>query len=197
MPLTSSLFPLITTSKAMAPHSSTLAWKIPWTEEPGRLQSMGSRRVGPDWSTSLSLFTFLLGEGNGNPLQCSCPENPRGRGAWWAAVYEVAQSWTRLKRLGSSSSSFFSLSLNLFCRNIYLHYFLDSTRKWRHTVFVLVWPIPLSIISHGPSMLLRMAELHFLMAKWNSWAYEYIPNLLHPSLCWSAFELLPYLGYCK
>jgi len=46
--------------KAMAPHSSTLAWKIPWTEEPGRLQSMGSLRVGHDWATSLSLFTFLL-----------------------------------------------------------------------------------------------------------------------------------------
>ena len=42
----------------MAPHSSTLAWKIPWTEEPGGLQSMGSRRVGHDWVTSLSLFTF-------------------------------------------------------------------------------------------------------------------------------------------
>ena len=45
--------------KAMATHSSTLAWKIPWTEEPGRLQSMGSRRVGHDWATSLSLFTFM------------------------------------------------------------------------------------------------------------------------------------------
>ena len=45
--------------KAMAPHSSTLAWKIPWTEEPYRLQSMGSRRVGHDWATSLSLFTFM------------------------------------------------------------------------------------------------------------------------------------------
>ena len=42
----------------MAPHSSTLAWKIPWVEEPGRLQSMGSLRVGHDWVTSLSLFTF-------------------------------------------------------------------------------------------------------------------------------------------
>ena len=44
--------------KEMAPHSSTLAWKIPWMEEPGRLQSMGSLRVGHDWATSLSLFTF-------------------------------------------------------------------------------------------------------------------------------------------
>ena len=45
--------------KAMVPHSSTLAWKIPWTEEPGRLQSMRSRRVGHDWATSLSLLTFM------------------------------------------------------------------------------------------------------------------------------------------
>ena len=87
--------------KAMAPHSSTLAWKLPWTEEPGKLQSMGSRRVRHDWTTSLSLS--CTGEGNGNPLQCSCLENPRDGGAWWAAVYGVTQSWTRRKRLSSSS----------------------------------------------------------------------------------------------
>ena len=46
-----------------------------------------------------------IGEGNGNPLQCSCLENPRDRGAWWAAIYGIAQSWTQLKRLSSSSSS--------------------------------------------------------------------------------------------
>ena len=45
-----------------------------------------------------------IGEGNGNPLQCSCLENPRDGGAWWAAVYGVAQSWTRLKQLSSSSN---------------------------------------------------------------------------------------------
>ena len=89
--------------KAMAPHSSTPAWKIPWMEEPGRLQSMGSLRVGHDWATSLSLFLSCIGEGNGNPLQCSCLENPRDGGAWWAAVYGVAQSRTRLKWHSSSS----------------------------------------------------------------------------------------------
>ena len=83
-----------------ASHSSTLAWQIPWVEEPGRLQSMGSLRVGHDWATSLS----RIGEGNGNPLQCSCLENPRDRGAWWAAVYGVTHSRTRLKRLSSSST---------------------------------------------------------------------------------------------
>jgi len=46
-----------------------------------------------------------IGEGNGNPLQCSCLENPRDGGAWWATVYGVARSWTRMKRLSSSSSS--------------------------------------------------------------------------------------------
>ena len=85
----------------MAPHSSTLAWKILWTEEPGRLQSMGSLRVGYDWVTSLSLWLWCIGEGNGNPLQCSCLENPRDGGAWWASVYGVAQSRTRLKWFSS------------------------------------------------------------------------------------------------
>ena len=91
--------------KAMAPHSSTLAWKIPWTEEPGGLQSMRSLRVGHDWATSLSLFTFMHWRRKGNLLQCSCMENPRDGGAWWAVVYGVTQSRTRLKWLSSSSSS--------------------------------------------------------------------------------------------
>ena len=91
----------IGSEKAMATHSSTLAWKIPWTEEPSRLQSMGLLRVGHDWATSLS----CTGEGNGNPLQCFSLENPRDGGAWWAAVCGVAQSQTRLKWLSSTSSS--------------------------------------------------------------------------------------------
>ena len=89
--------------KAMAPHSSTLAWKIPWTEEPGRLWG----REESDTTERLH-FQFSLsctGEGNGNPLQCSCLENPRYRGAGWAAIYGVTQSRTRLKRLSRSSSS--------------------------------------------------------------------------------------------
>ena len=85
----------------MATYSSTLAWKIPWMEEPGRLQSMGSLGVEHDWATSLS----RTGEGNGNPLQYSCLENPRDGGAWWAAVYGVVQSWTQMKRLSSSNRS--------------------------------------------------------------------------------------------
>ena len=138
----------------MTTHSCIRAWKIPWTVEPGWLQSMGSWRVRNDWATEhphiLDLGAILkwhptpvllpgkshgrrslvgcspwgreeldvterlhfhfslsrIGEGNGNPLQCSCLENPRDRGAWWAATYRISQSWTRLKRLSSSSSSY-------------------------------------------------------------------------------------------
>ena len=76
--------------KEMATHSSTLAWEIPWTEDPGRLQSMGSLRVGYNWATSLSLFTPMHWRRNCSPLQCSCLENPRDGGAWWAAISGVA-----------------------------------------------------------------------------------------------------------
>ena len=93
-----------TAEKATAPHSSTLAWKIPWTEEPGSCSPWG--RWGLDTTERLHFhFSFsCIGEGNGKPLQCSCLENPRDREAWWAAVCGVAQSRTRLKWLSSSSS---------------------------------------------------------------------------------------------
>ena len=89
----------------MALHSSTLAWKIPWMEEPGRLQSMGLLDLGTTEQLHFRFSLSCIGEGNGNPLQCSCLENPRDGEAWWAAVSGVAQSRTRLKRLSSSSSS--------------------------------------------------------------------------------------------
>ena len=84
-------------------YSSPLAWKMPWTEEPGRLQSMESLGVGHDFTFHFSLS--CIGEGNGNWLQCSCLENPRDGEAWWAPVYGVAQSRAQLNRLSSSSSS--------------------------------------------------------------------------------------------
>ena len=80
----------------MAPHSSTLAWKIPWME-PGRLWSMGLLRVNMTERLHFPFSLSGIGEGNGDPLQCSCLENPRDGGAWWAAVYGVTQSQTRLK----------------------------------------------------------------------------------------------------
>ena len=131
----------------MAPHSSTLACKIPWTEEPGGLQSMGSHRVGHDQATSLSLFLSCIGEGNGNPLQCSCLENPRDGGAWWAAVYGVAQSWSQLKRFSSSSSSIFVIHcvkcIDCYISEVSIEQCLNIRdkvnfkNKWRD--FLVVW----------------------------------------------------------
>ena len=89
----------------MAPHSSTLAWKIPWREEPGGVQSMGllSR-------TRLSNFTFTfhfhaLEKEMATHSSVLAWRIPMDGGAWWTAVYEVAQSWTRLKQISSSCSS--------------------------------------------------------------------------------------------
>ena len=122
----------------MVPHSSTLAWEIPWMEEPGRLQSMGSLRVGHDWATSFSLL--CIGEGNGNPLQCSCLENPRDWGAWWAAVYGVAQSRTRLKQLSNSSSNVY---WNAFLRlspkvQIVPSFFSPCARLSLYFIFIII-----------------------------------------------------------
>ena len=106
---------------AMATHSSTLAWKILWTEEPGRLQSMGLLRVGYDSVTSHSLFTFMHWRRKWQPTPVFLPGESQGWGPWWAAVYGVAQSWTRLKRLSSSSSSKHRIIDTLSCPTSLLH----------------------------------------------------------------------------
>ena len=89
--------------KAMAPHSSTLAWKIPWMEEPGGLQSMGSLRVGHDWVTSLSLFLFKHWRRKWQPTPVFLPGETQGRQSLVGTVYGVTQRWTQLKWLSSSS----------------------------------------------------------------------------------------------
>ena len=76
------LSPCLFNLYAMAPHSSTCAWKIPWTEEPGGLQSMGLLESDTTEQLHFHFSLSCIGEGNGNPLQCSCLENPKDRGAW-------------------------------------------------------------------------------------------------------------------
>ena len=151
--------------KAVAPHFSTLAWKILWTEEPGRLQ-----RVGHDWAISLSLS--CTGEGNGNPLQCSCLENPRDGGAWWAAVCGVAQSRTWLKWLSSSSSSkwihrFFSIQLlscgTMFSRVIHVVACVGVSFLWwsNHIFFYFFGHAMWHVRSWFPSQALNPSPLHW------------------------------------
>ena len=85
----------------------------------------GRKELGTTERLHYHFSLSCIGEGNGNPLQCSCLENPRDGGAWWAAVYGVTQSWTRLKRLSSSSSSSSSSS------NLFLGEFLASSNHER------------------------------------------------------------------
>ena len=106
--------------KAMAPHSSNLAWKIPWTEEPDRLQSMESRRVGHDWATSLSLFTLMSWRRKWQPTPVFLPGESQGWGSLVAATYGVAQSRTWLKWLSNTI-------------------FLDSTYMRYYTIFVFLF----------------------------------------------------------
>ena len=125
--------------KEIATHSSILAWKIPWTEEPGALQSMGSQRVGHDWATSHTWHTlcFLpggsdskesafsaedpiliprLGRSPGEvvffwrTLRYSCLENPIGRGAWCATVHGVSKSQTPLSYWRYHDCTIFNMS---------------------------------------------------------------------------------------
>ena len=85
------------------PLSLGRAWKIPWTEEPGRLQSMGSLRVRHDWATSLSLSTFMHWRRKWQPTPVFLPGESQGRGSLVGCRLLVAQSRTRLQRLSSSS----------------------------------------------------------------------------------------------
>ena len=85
----------------MAAHSSTLAWKIPWTEEPGGLQSMGSLRVRHDWATSLPLFTFLHWRRKWQPAPVFLPGESQGRGSLvgcrlWGRSHRVRHDWSDL-----------------------------------------------------------------------------------------------------
>ena len=101
-------------SKQMAPHSSTLAWKIPWAEDPGGLQSMGSLGVRYNWATSLSLFTFMHWRRKWQPTPVFLPGESQGQGSLMGCVYGVAQSRTRLKWLSSSSTaSKYAIGYNL------------------------------------------------------------------------------------
>ena len=71
-------------------HSSILAWEFPWVEEPGGLSVQGASKSQTRLRDGATLPLSPFREGNGNPLQCSCLENPRDRGARWAAIYGVA-----------------------------------------------------------------------------------------------------------
>ena len=119
--------PALMSEKVMAPRSSTLAWKIPWTEEPGGLLSVGSHTVEwsdlaaaaatfSKWASQMALVVEnsptrrhkrcgldpwvgkIPSGGHGSPLHYSCLEDPVDRQAWWAIVRRVTRNWTQLKQ---------------------------------------------------------------------------------------------------
>ena len=104
--------------KAMAPHSSTLAWQIPWTEEPGRLQSMGSLRVRHDWVTSLSLFTFMHWRRKWQPTPVFLPGESQGRGGPGGlpsmGSHRVGHDWSDLEAAAALGFVFFYLTFHAF-----------------------------------------------------------------------------------
>ena len=81
IPFKIGLLPFYSCAFRLPPHSSTLSWKIPWMEEPGRLESMGSLRVGHNWATLLSLFTFMHWRRKWQPTPVFLPEESQGRGS--------------------------------------------------------------------------------------------------------------------
>ena len=164
----------------MAPHSSTFAWKIPWMEEPGRLQSVGSLRVRHEWATSLSLFTSRIGEGNGNPLQCSCLENPRDGGAWWAAVYGVAQSQTWLTWLSSSMATSSRKPSRLLVRFWTLSLFSHRAlcMSLQSSWCIALWLISLAQLLYWTESFLRVRVMFCLYVPcWLETLYPAIPGL--------------------
>ena len=116
--------------KAMASHFSTLAWKILWTEEPGGLQSMG--RTESDTTEGLHFHFSLsrIGEGNGNPLQCSCLENPRDGGAWSMGPHRVGHDWSDLAAVAATVTNRVKRLDLIECLKNYGQRFITLYRRW-------------------------------------------------------------------
>ena len=131
-----SSWPIEVSEKAMAPHSSSLAWKIPWTEEPDRLQSMGSLRVGHDWATSLSLslFTFMHWRRKWQPTPVFLPGESQGWGSLvgcrlWGS-HRVGHDWSDLVAAAQRCRLMVGTELTLrFYPNL-LDFLLWHIQKW-------------------------------------------------------------------
>ena len=131
----------------MATHSSTLAWKIPWMEEPGRLQSMGSPRVGHDWATSLSLFTFMHWRRKWQLTPVFLPGESQGQGKPGGLLsmesHRVGHDWSNFSSISSSKKGLGAYTTVPVChdQSIRVNHFLLGLFKiylfiWVHQVLV-------------------------------------------------------------
>ena len=123
--------------KAMATHSSILAWKIPWAEDPGRLQSMRFRRVGRDWVTSLSLFTFMHWRRKWQPTTVFLPGESQGTGSLMGCrlgLHRVGHDWSDL---AAAAAAFSGITLKKELLRVISHWdiigSIDNTREGNGT----------------------------------------------------------------
>ena len=137
----------------MAPHSSTLALRIPWMEEPGGLQSMGSRRVRHDWATSLSLFTFMHWRRKWQPTPVFLPGESQGR---WRLV--GCRLWGRTESDTTERLSSNTVPHNQIFPSIWLKY--NSPNR---TTFPWPFHSGLILISYFPPSVLDMTEICSLL----------------------------------
>ena len=151
----------------MAPHSNTLAWKIPWTEEPGRLQSMGSHRVRHDWATSLSLFTLMHWRRKWQPTPVLLPGESQGRRSlvgchlWGRTKSDMTEAtWQQQQQYFSSPPSYpiylfpsKIVAISLLCfKKLFYHMYINKmffiiwfwTLKRVYTLHVVLWDLLLS-----------------------------------------------------
>ena len=161
----------------MAPHSSTLAWKIPWTEEPGGLQSMGLLQVGHNWATSFSLFTFIHWRRKWQPTPVFLPGESQGWRSLVCGHLWGPQSRTRLKQYSSSSKG---TSANISWASSQPH---NLSSKF------FASQIPSALISPSlfPQRLTCSAWIPFLYS-----IVRKVPSEKHPERSWAFFSFRVY-----
>ena len=173
----------------MAPHSSTLAWKIPWMEEPGRLQSMGSWRVGHDWATSLSLFTFMHWRKKWQPTPVFLPGESQGREPGRLpsmGSYRAGHDWSDaaatlgrglLKWLGGKESA-------CQCRRrkrLEMNPWVEKSR-WRRK-WLPISPVLLPGKSHGPRSLAGYSPWGCQESDMTEWQHTHTHTHTHARTC--------------
>ena len=177
------------TEKAMAPHSSTLAWKIPWTEEPGRLQFMGSLRVGHDWVTSLSLSTFMHWRRKWQPTPVFLPGKSQGRGSlvgcrlWGRTELDTTEvTWWRRSPFHRSkkntTTTTWKISLRLYFWKLWffstsLAHLKPVGRVWAH---ICLYSVNCLVIFLKASVSAPRLKGHFSEMFWFSCAYCFVRN---------------------
>ena len=163
----------------MAPHSSTLAWKIPWMEEPGRLQSMGSLRVGHNWATSLSLFTFMHWRRKRQPTPVFLPGESQGRG-----ILVGCRFWGRTESDTTEVTQHHSLKLPLFS-----HLKKHTSIIWRRKACSQSGPLFVHEIilpflqKHQIQRKMKTAEIHIICSKPRNIAISRLHGLCPFCIC--------------